>query len=106
MPWLCRERGPTRRTRDADRALHGDLPDPLVHRDRDERGDEQEANDETDAAEDEGQLAKIREALVDPSKRLTTVQDVAQCIVALSMPATRWMTGNVIRIDGGEKIAG
>ncbi|UJR79250.1 Short-chain dehydrogenase [Sandaracinus amylolyticus] len=41
-----------------------------------------------------------------PSKRLTTVQDVAQCIVALSMPATRWMTGNVIRVDGGEKIAG
>ncbi|MDQ3034598.1 MAG: SDR family oxidoreductase [Myxococcota bacterium] len=41
-----------------------------------------------------------------PNKRLTTVDDVAACIVALSMPATRWMTGNVIRVDGGEKIAG
>jgi len=41
-----------------------------------------------------------------PHKRLTTVEDVAQCIVALSVPATAWMTGNVIRIDGGEKIAG
>jgi NAD(P)-dependent dehydrogenase (short-subunit alcohol dehydrogenase family) len=41
-----------------------------------------------------------------PHRRLTTVEDVADCIVALSMPATRWMTGNVIRIDGGEKIAG
>lgn len=41
-----------------------------------------------------------------PHKRLTTVEDVAQCLVALSMPATAWMTGNVIRVDGGEKIAG
>jgi NAD(P)-dependent dehydrogenase (short-subunit alcohol dehydrogenase family) len=41
-----------------------------------------------------------------PHKRLTTVDDVASCIVALAMPATAWMTGNVIRIDGGEKIAG
>jgi NAD(P)-dependent dehydrogenase (short-subunit alcohol dehydrogenase family) len=41
-----------------------------------------------------------------PHKRLTTVEDVANCLVALSMPATQWMTGNVIRVDGGEKIAG
>lgn len=41
-----------------------------------------------------------------PNKRLTTVEDVANCIVALAMPATQWMTGNVIRVDGGEKIAG
>ncbi len=41
-----------------------------------------------------------------PSKRLTTVDDVANCLIALAMPATHWMTGNVIRIDGGEKISG
>jgi enoyl-[acyl-carrier protein] reductase III len=41
-----------------------------------------------------------------PNKRLTTVEDVTDCLIALAMPATRWMTGNVIRIDGGEKIAG
>jgi NAD(P)-dependent dehydrogenase (short-subunit alcohol dehydrogenase family) len=41
-----------------------------------------------------------------PHRRLTTVEDVANCLVALSVPATQWMTGNVIRVDGGEKIAG
>lgn len=49
---------------------------------------------------------KEQAAKRNPHGRLTTVDDVARCIVALSMPATRWMTGNVIRIDGGEKIAG
>ncbi len=41
-----------------------------------------------------------------PSGRLTTPEDVADCLVALSGPATRWMTGNVIRVDGGESISG
>ncbi|MBI4446076.1 MAG: SDR family oxidoreductase [Acidobacteria bacterium] len=41
-----------------------------------------------------------------PSKRLTTTEDVARCIVALSHPYTHWMTGNVIRVDGGEDITG
>ena len=41
-----------------------------------------------------------------PGKRLTTTQDVARAIVALSHPFTYWMTGNVIRIDGGEDITG
>ena len=49
---------------------------------------------------------KEQAAQRNPHGRLTTVDDVAQCIVALSMPATAWMTGNVIRVDGGEKIAG
>lgn len=49
---------------------------------------------------------KVQAIQRNPNKRLTTVADVAQCIVALSMPATRWMTGNVIRVDGGEKVAG
>jgi enoyl-[acyl-carrier protein] reductase III len=41
-----------------------------------------------------------------PSGRLTTPEDVAQCIVTLSGPGTGWMTGNVIRVDGGETISG
>ncbi len=41
-----------------------------------------------------------------PHKRLTTPQDVAQAIVALSKPGTDWMTGNVINVDGGEEVSG
>jgi enoyl-[acyl-carrier protein] reductase III len=41
-----------------------------------------------------------------PSGRLTTPQDVAACLVALSDPGTAWMTGNVLRVDGGETITG
>jgi NAD(P)-dependent dehydrogenase (short-subunit alcohol dehydrogenase family) len=41
-----------------------------------------------------------------PSGRLTTPDDVASCLVELARPGTAWMTGNVIRVDGGEDIAG
>ncbi|MED5372597.1 MAG: SDR family oxidoreductase [Myxococcota bacterium] len=41
-----------------------------------------------------------------PQGRLTTVDDLAGAIVALSSPALGWMTGNVLRIDGGETISG
>ena len=41
-----------------------------------------------------------------PSGRLTTPEDVARAIVALSHPDTYWMTGNVIGVDGGEEIVG
>ena len=41
-----------------------------------------------------------------PHGRLGTPDDVARCIVALCGPDTYWMTGNVIRVDGGEDIAG
>ncbi len=41
-----------------------------------------------------------------PQGRLTQVDDVAQAIVTLSAPSLQWMTGNVIKIDGGETIAG
>lgn len=41
-----------------------------------------------------------------PSGRLTTPEDVARCIVALSEDGTEWMTGNVIQVDGGEDVAG
>lgn len=41
-----------------------------------------------------------------PMGRMTTVEDVAQAIVALSEGGTHWLTGNVLGIDGGELIAG
>ncbi|MGH9430077.1 MAG: SDR family oxidoreductase [Terriglobia bacterium] len=39
-----------------------------------------------------------------PGGRLTTPEDVAQAIAALMSDKTHWLTGNVIRIDGGEDI--
>lgn len=39
-----------------------------------------------------------------PSGRLTQVDDVADCLVELSRPGTHWLTGNVLRVDGGEDI--
>ncbi len=41
-----------------------------------------------------------------PSGRLTLPEDVAECLLALSGPGTGWMTGNVIRVDGGESVSG
>ncbi|MES2644083.1 MAG: SDR family oxidoreductase [Myxococcota bacterium] len=41
-----------------------------------------------------------------PHGRLTTPEDVATCLVDLSRPGTRWMNGNVIRVDGGEDCSG
>lgn len=44
--------------------------------------------------------AKMR----NPAGRLTTPEDVAQAIAALMSDKTHWITGNVIRVDGGEDI--
>ena len=41
-----------------------------------------------------------------PMGRLTTPDDVADALVALSSPATPWINGNVIYVDGGEMAAG
>ena len=41
-----------------------------------------------------------------PHGRLTLPEDVADAMIALSTPATRWITGNTIYIDGGEIIGG
>jgi len=46
------------------------------------------------------EFAKMR----NPGGRLTTPQDVASAIAALMSDKTHWMTGNVIRVDGGEDI--
>ncbi|MDE3181662.1 MAG: SDR family oxidoreductase [Acidobacteriota bacterium] len=48
------------------------------------------------------ELAKMR----NPGGRLTTPEDVAAAIAALMSEKTHWMTGNVIRVDGGEDIVG
>jgi len=39
-----------------------------------------------------------------PAGRLTTPQDIADCMVALSDPRTHWLTGNVLNVDGGEEV--
>jgi NAD(P)-dependent dehydrogenase (short-subunit alcohol dehydrogenase family) len=41
-----------------------------------------------------------------PAGRLTTPEDVAGAIVALSLPGTAWISGNVIGVDGGEDVTG
>jgi enoyl-[acyl-carrier protein] reductase III len=46
------------------------------------------------------EFAKMR----NPGGRLTTPEDVAQAIAALMSEKTHWLTGNVIRVDGGEDI--
>jgi enoyl-[acyl-carrier protein] reductase III len=46
------------------------------------------------------EFAKLR----NPGGRLTTPQDIAQTVAALMDDRTQWMTGNVIRVDGGEDI--
>ena len=48
------------------------------------------------------EIARLR----NPNKRLTRPEDVARCIAALCHPATYWMTGNTIHVDGGENIVG
>jgi enoyl-[acyl-carrier protein] reductase III len=37
-----------------------------------------------------------------PSGRLTEPSDIGHCLLELSRPGTHWMTGNCIRVDGGE----
>ncbi len=41
-----------------------------------------------------------------PHGRLTRPEDVARCIAALCHPATYWLTGNTLHVDGGENIVG
>jgi enoyl-[acyl-carrier protein] reductase III len=39
-----------------------------------------------------------------PGNRLTTPEDVAEVLVALSQCESTWATGNIIKIDGGEDL--
>jgi len=41
-----------------------------------------------------------------PFDRLTTPEDVARALVALSGPGGDWISGNVLGVDGGEDIVG
>lgn len=41
-----------------------------------------------------------------PYGRLTTPEDVARCMLAFCDGGTDWMTGNTIRVDGGEDFVG
>jgi NAD(P)-dependent dehydrogenase (short-subunit alcohol dehydrogenase family) len=52
-----------------------------------------------------GNKVLIDEALNrNPGGRMTTPQDVAQTVVLLSDPRCAWVSGDVIRVDGGEDI--
>jgi NAD(P)-dependent dehydrogenase (short-subunit alcohol dehydrogenase family) len=46
------------------------------------------------------EFARLR----NPGGRLTTPEDVASAIAALMSDKTYWVTGNIIRVDGGEDI--
>jgi enoyl-[acyl-carrier protein] reductase III len=48
----------------------------------------------------DGALAK------NPYRRLTTPEDVAEAIAVFCGEGTRWMTGNIIGVDGGEDLTG
>lgn len=39
-----------------------------------------------------------------PFGRLTTPEDVAEVLVAMSLPNMRFVTGNTLRVDGGENV--
>ena len=41
-----------------------------------------------------------------PSGRLTMPEDIAEYVALLSKSNSSWMTGNILRIDGGEDIVG
>jgi NAD(P)-dependent dehydrogenase (short-subunit alcohol dehydrogenase family) len=41
-----------------------------------------------------------------PHGRLTTPEDIAAVIAVLALPGTAWITGDVIRADGGEDLMG
>lgn len=62
----------------------------------------------TPAAEKIPGAARLMEvaAARNPHRRLTQPEDVATCLVELARPGTYWLTGNVLRVDGGEDIAG
>ena len=50
-------------------------------------------------------MIKLAESM-NPGKRLTQTQDVAKVIGLLGLAEETWLTGNTIRVDGGEDISG
>ncbi len=54
-----------------------------------------------------GNKEMIKRALeLNPGKRITVPEDVAKCIALLGLSEESWLTGNTIRVDGGEDIIG
>jgi len=49
---------------------------------------------------------KKQALLNNPHKRLTTPLDIGEVIALLASYESSWMTGNIIRVDGGEDITG
>ena len=49
---------------------------------------------------------KAQARLRNPFKRLTTPADVANAIYLLCLPEASWINGEIIRVDGGERISG
>ena len=47
-----------------------------------------------------------RALTMNPGKRLTLPEDVADVLVALSLCNSDWLTGNILGIDGGEDLTG
>ena len=43
---------------------------------------------------------------LNPGNRLTVPEDVAKIIALLGLSENSWLTGNTIRVDGGEDITG
>lgn len=39
-----------------------------------------------------------------PSGRLTSADDVANAVYLLTLPEANWITGTVIKVDGGESL--
>ncbi|MED5475351.1 MAG: SDR family oxidoreductase [Candidatus Neomarinimicrobiota bacterium] len=49
----------------------------------------------------------IRQAIIkNPHGRLTTPQDIGDAVAMIGLSESTWMTGNSIRVDGGEDISG
>ena len=54
-----------------------------------------------------GNKEMIKHALeINPGKRLTMPLDIAKTIALLGLSEETWLTGNTIRVDGGEDITG
>ena len=54
-----------------------------------------------------GNIEMIENTLkINPSKKLTVPEDIAKVICMIGLSENTWLTGNTIRVDGGEDIFG
>ena len=52
----------------------------------------------------DGMIENIKK--INPRQRLTKPKDVAEIVALIGLSNNTWMTGNIIRVDGGEDIVG